>query len=398
MLKNPFLVYILAFGSVLAIYQLGWSMLYPTLSAGLLLFFALTFLASLLLAWLVSSLVTQIEPYPPALLPGMTVWLIVGTFVIELINEGGVPLRMVAQGQSFYHHEEAVIHLHAFSLWSVFSTIRFADFLYSKRRRYLFEATLPVIFYLLLVYRGPALITLVSWAFLIVIKRGRLGVMAGIGTTVAALLVFYVNGVIGDLRSPGQELSGGPSPAFLQSGIPHTYFWSYLYATAPMANFQLTVNTLTESYGNAGEFIASELLPDYISKRILPRLDDRILVGQGNLATRDLLYTWRQPQIAPGINIATIFARSFGYFGWLGPVAMFVALGMFIFLYLLLIVRSPYAVPSLALLNTLIVFCLFNNMLASTAILPQLLWPLLLPPWRLGPAAQQRAKGQPVPS
>jgi hypothetical protein len=49
--------------------------------------------------------------------------------------------------------------------------------------------------------------------------------------------------------------------------------------------------------------------------------------------------------------------------------------------YLVVIFRSPYRVPCLALLNTLVVFCLFNNMIASTAMIPQLIWPLLLPPW-----------------
>jgi hypothetical protein len=44
--------------------------------------------------------------------------------------------------------------------------------------------------------------------------------------------------------------------------------------------------------------------------------------------------------------------------------------------------NSPYRVPALALLNVLVVFCLFNNMLAAATMLPQLVWPLLLPPWK----------------
>lgn len=61
---------------------------------------------------------------------------------------------------------------------------------------------------------------------------------------------------------------------------------------------------------------------------------------------------------------------------------MFVFLSAFIIFYLVLISKSPYAVPSLALLNTLIVLCLINNMVASAAMLPLLVVSVLLPPWR----------------
>ena len=383
MLKNPFLIYILSFGSVLCLYQLGWSNLYPNLSFGLLLFFGFTFLSSLLLAFFVSSIIKKTKNYQPGLLPDFTVWLVILTCAIELVSAGGVPLYFVMKGENFYQLEATATHLHAFTFWSVFSAVRFADFLYSKRWRYLLEASLPIVFYGLLVYRGPALMCLVSWAFVLVIKLGRLGIIRTALAASAGVLVFYANGVLGDIRSPGQELAGSPSDTFKNSGVPSTYFWTYLYLTAPMANLQLTINTITGDHGNAAEFVASEMLPDFISKRILPALDDRIRSGEGYVATRDMLYTWDQPQIAIGINIATIFGRSYGYFGWIGPVIMFITLSSFIIVYLLLILRSPYRVPCLALLNTLVVFCLFNNMLAATVLLPQLIWPLLFPPWHL---------------
>ena len=131
------------------------------------------------------------------------------------------------------------------------------------------------------------------------------------------------------------------------------------------------------------------MLPDTISKRILPLINSAIDSGSGNLVSRDQLYSWEQPQISPGIDISTLFGRSYGYFGWIGPVIMFVALSAFIIIYVILIRRSPYRVPALALLNVLVVFCLFNNMIASAAMLPQLVWPLLLPPWSSKKVDQQ---------
>jgi hypothetical protein len=387
-LKNPFLVYVVAFAAALGIYQLNWSDIYPALSGSMLLFFGLSFLSAIMLAMLVAPAIRQTRDYQPGLLTKYAVWFVVGTFAAEVALAGGIPLLFVAGGGSFYQFEAGATHLHVFVFWSVFSTIRFADYLYSGRRMYLLQAALPIVFYGLLVYRGPALICMVSWLFLFVIKHNGIKLKHGMSIAAVGLFVLLLNGLIGDVRSPGQETVGAPSAAFQRSGIPRTFFWSYLYATSPIANFQLSVDTLDREQGTVAEFVASDLLPDTLSKKILPMLNPNIASGPGNLVSRDQLYSWEQPQIAKGLNISSIFGRSFGFFGWVGPAVMFVVLTMFIICYLILIVRSPYRVPGLALLNTLVVFCLFNNMVASAAMLPQLIVLLLLPPWRVSRAPQ----------
>src|SRR5207253_7912544 len=102
LLKNPFVVYIAAFGSVLIIYQLGWSTLYPSLSVGMVLFFATTFLAAALLAGLISPAVAQIDNYQPGLLPWYAVIFVVATFAIEIAMAGGIPLILVIRGAKFF--------------------------------------------------------------------------------------------------------------------------------------------------------------------------------------------------------------------------------------------------------------------------------------------------------
>jgi hypothetical protein len=285
------------------------------------------------------------------------------------------------QGEKFYELEAGATHLHVFVLWSVYSTIRFADYLYSGRRLYLLEAVLPVFFYGVLIYRGPAIICVVSWLFVYVAKNNGIRLKHGAVAAAASLMLFYLNGVLGDVRSPGQEAIGAPSQAFRDSGIPQTYFWTYLYATVAMANLQLSVNKLNGGRGTIAEFIAADLIPDTLSKRVLPLLNPSI--NSRNMLSRDQLYSWEQPQVSVGLNISTMYGRSYGFFGWLGPVIIFSAFTVFIVVYLLLARRSPYRIPCLALLNTFVVFCLFNNMLVSAAMLPLLVLPLLLPPWTL---------------
>jgi hypothetical protein len=386
LLTNPFVVYVLSFAATLLLYQLGWSELYPNISLSLAVFFLSTFLAATLLALLLSPSVTRPAKYQPGLLPNFCIWIVIGTFLVEIAIMGHVPLWLVIKGQKFYQLEAEASHLHAFTFWSAFSVIRFADFLYSKRWRYLLEASITPIFYILFVYRGPTIMCFTSWCFVWLIWKGRgLSLRRVLLVGCAGLGILYLNGILGDIRSPGQELAGRPSAAFKESGVPSTFFWAYLYLTAPIANLQLTVDTDSRGHGSVPEFAASELIPDFLAKRIMPRLNSQIASIAGNLSTRDLLYSWDQPQISDGLNIATLFGRSYGYFGWIGPPLMFLILSVFILVYLIMTRDSIYQVPCLALLNTLVVFCLFNNMLASTAMIPQLVWPLLLPPWRTQP-------------
>ena len=112
------------------------------------------------------------------------------------------------------------------------------------------------------------------------------------------------------------------------------------------------------------EFFVAEMLPDFLSNRILP------LLGAARLDT---------PEIGPGINVATIFARSYLYFGWIGVLLMFCWFITVTLIYLRTILKSPYRVPCLALLNTMTFFSFFDNMIAQTFVFAQLIWPLLLP-------------------
>lgn len=382
MLVNPFVIYAATFGAILAIYQLGWSDVYPPLSHDLLIFFGATFLWAAPLAIIAMPLLSAASEYKPGILPKYTGVLVVATFAGEVALAGGVPLFLVMDGAKFYDIEANATHLHAFVLWSVYSTIRFADFIYTYRPRYLLESALPVVFYVLMVYRGPALICLLSWVFVFLIRHGSsIRVKhAALGAAVAVAAVF-LNGLMGDLRSPGQESIGAPSKNFHETRVPKTVFWTYLYSTIGVANLQQSVNELEDYQGTLLEFVVADLVPDTLARRIMPFVNDRLMTDGRSFQSRDQLYSWPQPLVAKGLNVSTIFGRAYGFFGWYGTIIMFVALSTLIVGYLVLIQWTPYFVPCLALLNTLVVMCIFNNMMVSAAMIPLLVLPLLLPPW-----------------
>jgi hypothetical protein len=369
MLKNPFVIYILTFGGVLAAYQLGWSEIYPTTSLDLAAILVLTFVVALGLGLAVESAVDTIQDYRPGQMPWIVGAILLACFGADIWYDGSVPLIDMLQGQFKYTSFVGIPTLHVFAVTfgSAFATIRFADFLYEPRwlprLRYLLEALVPIAFCILIVYRGPALVIAVSWAFVFIIKRLRF--VTGAGITLLAIGGLYLFGVFGEARTGSIDALGRPTHAFLESGISKSYFAAYLYSTGPMANLQYAVTGTDPIYNidRIPEFFVSEMLPDFISNRLLP------LIGAERIAV---------PEISAGFNVSSIFGRSYLFFGWIGVLAMFGWFAVVILVYLGLILRSPYRVPCLALLNTLILFCMFDNMIAITSLSLQLAWPLLL--------------------
>jgi hypothetical protein len=377
MLKNPFVIYILAFGGALAVYQLGWSQLYPDLSLDTLAFLGLTLFVAGVLALVISSNVEETADYRPGQLPKYTALLLVALYATDIAYGRELPLLSLIKGTYKYAGFPGMptLHVLAVTFSGTFATIRFADFLYSagwkRRAHYLREAVIPLLFFSLLNMRGMIVIALLSWGFVYVIKCGRIGPMRSCVLGALGLGALYLFGAFGDVRTGGIEILGQPSQAFIQSGVPRTYFWGYLYFTSPLANLQHTVDVTAPRFNveSVVEFVVAEMLPDFLSNRILPLLDSQ-------RATT--------PEIGPGLNVATIFARSYLYFGWIGVLLMFTWFFTFTIVYFQMILKSPYRVPCLALLNTLIFFCTFDNMIAQTFLMFQLVWPLLLPllPWR----------------
>ncbi len=371
-LKNPFLLYISAFTAVLLTYQLNWSDVYPPLSSGLVLFFLATFLCAAILALCVAPLVNQISAYEPGRL-----WKYMGvaltlSFAADLAVSGFVPLLSLFTGDRIDFDAIGIPSLHIFNVTfgGAFATIRFADFLYSRRKLHLLEACIPLAYFILLVYRAPALMCVVSWVFVYLIRHnGWIRLRSAVALAIFVVVGLFLNGIMGDYRSPStiyelqiEELAR-PTEAFRQSGIPRTFFWSYAYFTSPMANLQTTFNVAFTVSGKETAFVLGELFPDAVTHRVMDFLGEERI---------------RTPEVSPGLNASTVFGASYVYLGSFGPPFMFAYLSLIVVVYLLLVRRSAFNVPSLALLNTIVVFCTFHNMIASSVLSLQLVWTVVL--------------------
>lgn len=374
LVSNPYYVYILSFVLVLLVYSLGWSHLYPELSFSLLAFFFVTFLVSLFFGVVVQGK-KRIEYKTITWNEKTTLYLAliwVG-YSMEFLYNGGIPLSLlllkgVQDDRELFGIPTFHVLLVTFS--SFYSVYIFHQLRSDFRKSRLLIFLLSILPAVLIVNRGMLLMILTSclFVYLLSLKKIRFNVILGV--TFFVLVIFYLFGVMGNLRQTNTTSSNyilqssRASESFKNSIIPNEYIWAYIYISSPLANLQTTIERLPPVNDSWVAFLNFEILPDFISKRTGPLLD---VERQGT------------PTVAGWLTVSTCYARSYVFLGWLGIIILFLFFISTTFIYLFALMKtSEYYVVGLAILNTLVLYNTFDNMYAFTGLNFQLLYPLLL--------------------
>jgi len=235
--------------------------------------------------------------------------------------------------------------------------------------------TMPLLIY----NRGMFLLILSSSLFVYLFSIRKLRFKFIVIGVFLILTLFYLFGLTGNIRVSHQAgrtenitssdiifTIGDAKDSFRESLIPEEFFWAYLYISSPLANLQKTIsksNSVDLNFGRLLLFINSEILPDFVSKRISRFLG----IEKINIK-----------QITPALTVGTVYARSYVYLNWLGLVLMFSFTMVASFLYIILLRRkNVFFVTGIALLNTLIFFNIFSNMFSFTGMSFQLVYPLV---------------------
>lgn len=371
--KNPFYLYVITFTIVIVVYQLGWSTLYPNLSIALFLFFIITCIISLFLGAVVDKYST-IQYSKPKSNSGIkrTIFAIYLLLILEFIYNKGIPLLLVFSNSAYEYTEFGIPTLHPIlATFTSFYTVYVFHVLISyKKKRYLIYLFILLLFPILIYNRGMLLISLLSCliVFLMSIKRIKLKAFAYIALLAVVLLYFF--GVLGNYRlvkSSSNDYflkSAKATDKFVNSKIPKEYLWSYIYISSPLANLQNNINENSPEKIRVKDFMATELLPDFISKRIVKIIH----AEQAEIV-----------QIASFLTVGTVFARSYSLLGWPGIYLMYLLLAAFIFLYVILLKKSnKYYVTGISLLCTFVIFNAFSNMVYFSGVSFQLVYPILL--------------------
>ena len=376
LLRNPFYVYIISFLLVFLVYSLRWSHLYPPLSFGMYLFLTGTFLIAALFGY-----VFQKNNYIGFKKLGNNLDFRVFIFVliiwighaIEFIYFKQIPLLKLLSGENVIDYRDFGIksfHVFLISFNSFAIVYVFHYYVSTRRRKILFYYIITLIPSLLIINRGMFLIGIISSLFVYLFSLNKfLKFRQIIVMSISVLVILYLFGYIGNLRSADGDPNylakeSKATNKFMASKIPKEYYWTYLYAASPLANFQNNINKTRDVNYNFFDLIIFETFPDVLSKRIA------VVLNREKLGHH---------QIVSWLTVGSVYSKSYSYAKWFGPVIIFFYLIWVIILSIGLVPKkSSYHITVVAILLTMVFMNTFDNMLVFSGMILQLVYPVTL--------------------
>jgi len=383
---NPFYI----FGSVLVLvmlfYSFGWSYLYPALPLGLLMFFLFVLMSCVIIGKIFDKnlRLTFEDVKVFGHLENVTALVILG-YIISAIHHGGFPLISALRGT---YNDYASFGIPTFHVILVTFNSAFATYLFhvvlsmrkEERKKVLLLLILNLLPSLLIVNRGMLILILLNMFFIFIIRiKGKMKKKSALTLLVLGLLGSYLFGLFGNFRLHNSYQRnyattdsslflyiGGATDSFRQFPVPDAFFWTYIYATSPLANLANTINYSSEislSSANFSSLIVNTILPDFISKRI----NNFIIFQAGYLIP-----------ITPELNVATAFLQPYLIFGWLGMIIYVIVLFSFAYVYAFFLKKldSSFYLVGMATMCTLFLMSFFANMLTFSGLSFQLVYPI----------------------
>jgi len=380
---NPYFCYAASFSVALILYPLGWSDLYPPLSTALVFFLLFTIgahvVAGIRFKQTGKSSFRKLDPGMIRSAPLLVTVFLYALWIAEFIYGEGVPLFKILLKEPYDYKLFGIPSLHVFIVtFSSFYTIFLFHKFLSHRSRYLLALFLINLSAAILIYnRGMFLFNLSGVALMFLIYNRKFSIRQfAVGLT-GGLVILFLFGVLGTARVSNEsrvpysnELfmkTGSASNTFRNSAIPQEYFWTYMYATSPLANLEINATENRPETINIASFVEwgnNEVLFDFISKRV------NMLTGEKTLK----VITIRGP-----FNASTVYARSFSYLGWWGLFLMATVVLVVPMIYIrLLTPASPFFLTGLVILSTVFLFMVFENTLRFTGLSFQLVYPIVM--------------------
>lgn len=378
MLANPFFIYIISFASALLLSLLGWSDLYKPLNIMVVVFFIFTFILSLFIGIFVQNknkpeFIRISDQYK---VKNKVKFLFLLLF-FQIILDPQVPLLNVIMYSYSGHGNYGFPILHPFILtYSSFVSVYIFHLFVSEKKKkllifFLMSNVPPLIFY----SRGTFMITLIACVFvLLIFYKEKWNARKIITLLIILMVIMYIFGILGDARTGGSSAgilySGGATEKFRENIIPDEFFWSYVYITSPLANFNYNVVQRNISDRIKTDeiltFVIGDFVPDVLSNRILSTLNLKITPGS-------IL------QVHGNLTVTTMYTRPFYILGWLGPLLTYIYMVIFILVFLKILKKNnPYYVTGICFLNTMVGLNFFSNMLGQTSVFAPLAYAVIL--------------------
>lgn len=390
---NPYFYSVLAFLSVLAIYEIHWSTIYPKLSLTLLLFFTLFLLVSFILGRLFlpffkkEVLLAKKSKFtlPRWIVVVLLLLIILGT-VADRVYSNGFPLLGQVQYDNF-----GVPTLHAvIMVFATFTSIYSVQLICQKKQWQfmLIVLLISLVPSFLSLSRGSLVMDMAMFVgiFLYSVDIKIMKKPISILIILVGVIILYGFGLVGNYRLNNQVKTettnifdssliyqiGSASSVVPSQSLAAPFFWSYLYLTSPTANLQSSINSevrlSSSDRDGIKKLLITQYVPDVISSHVYPNYKN--IVASYGYSTR----------VNGNLNVATTFYESFVQMGWMGMILMVLVYLCFpvIYLYLISKIQPKFFIMSLSVLNVMYVLAVFDNPWKFSALSLQLILIMLL--------------------
>jgi hypothetical protein len=352
---NPFYLYCIAFSLSVFVYLLGWSKLFPVLSAGLVLFLAVTSVLFIFAGYILVKKPLEFckhltfNPY----LNDIMFFLIIILGLINVLYMGYLPV--LDRSHNYREFGIPVIDPLFNTLSIFFSVFFFQSFLETRKKRFLIYFIIILIFQIIIFRRSTIIWIIISSSFLFLIYRRKISILMLATAIIFIPLFSYCFGLYGNTRS---KLASsfimndlGASDGFKQTGVSHNHYMTYLYVSSPLANLQENIDKRDRNLGkdNFKDLLFYCLVPESFTARLEKPL---------HLSPPSCYL------ISPELITGSFYMVSFFIMGWGGMIIMFLYLFVFILLCLFVIRKwATFGSVTFSLLSAAVSLLIFSNFL-----------------------------------
>lgn len=387
MFKNPYYMAATPFVAALVLYAFRWGDILPALTTEFKMFIFLFLVLLIFMGFIFSkslektfSMKNERVKYEVASERKTFPWgvpFILGLTMMDAAYSGGFPMF----GSTGYHDfgiptlHPIIVTINSFLIASYFFNL--AD---SNDKRGVMKFSLIIIVtslpFILELNRGMLIMSLMAGTVTFLSRRNiKLRFSVLIKFLPVVIVGLYLFGVSGNFRTnifysgasrflnSNYIMALGEAHAFQGNPVVSPFYWSYIYITSALGNFQSTTTGLLSFGRDISYFVSNQFIPDFISKRLYPMQINMMLT-----------------QISPQFNAATVFNSAFYTLGWNGVYAT-----MLYILFLPLLVfnllkagSAKYLNIGIGFLSTMFFFLIFSNMLAFSGLILPVIYSLIL--------------------
>jgi hypothetical protein len=352
---NPFYLYCTSFSIAIFVFLWGWCRIFPKLSAGILLFFSVTFLIFIYTGYQFGKKNFNITYYPGVkpYFNDVVFSLILILGLVNVIYMGYLPI--FNRSHNYREFGMPVIDP-VFNTLSIFSSVFFIQsFIEQKKRRFLIYVFIIVLIHLLLFRRSSVIWIITSSLFLLVMYKKRISLLFIAVAIICLPILSYGFGAYGNFRSKlsksyvMNEL--GTSQDFKNSNISHNHYMTYLYFSSPLANLQENIDKSSGAIKKMDfkSFFFYCIIPESFTLRLEKPLE----------LSPPICYL-----ITPDLIAGSFLMVAFFTLGWVGIIFMFLYLTVFIIACLILIRKmNAFRSATISLLATTVSLLIFSNFL-----------------------------------